>query len=323
MQTAFTYESQNLVKLGVCNTAAMIEPISPCYSPPYYSVHHPSHYMYFPISARSREFFVACMACVVIFFKAIPRVRAFLIFSLDGDFGFQTIRDDFTHHGESRRCAGKGAAEIMFCTAAKGVDRAWRTVTRILQRHIETLKIPSRVILPLWPNQFSICNPLSQIYHSVLILSEYHVTIGLLYLTFSTRFQLRKNMVSFSTIKHRESQVELKECEEEKHIDNSDHATPASSEHYSQGWNLVFTIFPLCLSTLLVTIDNTIIAVAISMIASTFKALNEVAWYGSASLLSVTALQLTYGKVYKYFDVKFIYLLSIAVFEDKLILETT
>lgn len=48
-----------------------------------------------------------------------------------------------------------------------------------------------------------------------------------------------------------------------------------------------------------------------------FKHLNDIAWYGSAYLLAVTAFQPTPGSFYRYFNVKAVYLKSIFTFEGK------
>lgn len=71
------------------------------------------------------------------------------------------------------------------------------------------------------------------------------------------------------------------------------------------------------LGTMLVAIDNTIIGVAVPKITTEFKALDDIGWYSSAYLIAVTALQPTYGKVYKHFDVKIIYSAAIIVFESQ------
>ena len=73
----------------------------------------------------------------------------------------------------------------------------------------------------------------------------------------------------------------------------------------------------LLFGTLLVAIDNTIIGTVIPKISTVFKALDDVGWYGSAYLLTVTALQPTFGNFYKYFDIKLTYLISIVVFEGE------
>ncbi|KAI9796325.1 MAG: hypothetical protein M1835_004316 [Candelina submexicana] len=99
--------------------------------------------------------------------------------------------------------------------------------------------------------------------------------------------------------------------------DESPESSSSTGESFSKGWKLSLIIFSLCLGALLVALDNTIIAVAVPQIATTFKALDEVGWYGSGYLLTVTALQPTFGKIYKYFNVKLVYLISIILFEGK------
>lgn len=74
-------------------------------------------------------------------------------------------------------------------------------------------------------------------------------------------------------------------------------------------------ITALCLGTLLDAIDITIIGVAVPTISTEFNALDDVGWYGSAYLISLTALQPVFGVIYKFFDPKNIYLCSVLVFE--------
>ena len=101
---------------------------------------------------------------------------------------------------------------------------------------------------------------------------------------------------------------------------------PISQEHNfsheqtpnPSGWRLAIIITSLCLGTLLVAIDTSIIAVAIPKITTVFDSLDDVGWYGSAYLLSITALQPTVGTVYKYFDVKTTYLTSVIIFEGQI-----
>lgn len=86
------------------------------------------------------------------------------------------------------------------------------------------------------------------------------------------------------------------------------------SEYPTKGRRAVILLC-LILGTFLVAIDTTIISVAIPNISTDFKALDDVGWYGSAYLLTLTAFQPTMGKVYKMFSPKTAYLASMAVFE--------
>jgi MFS family permease len=48
---------------------------------------------------------------------------------------------------------------------------------------------------------------------------------------------------------------------------------------------------------------------------TSFHALSDLAWYSSAYVITLTALQPTFGKLYKVLDMKSLYLASITVFE--------
>jgi hypothetical protein len=92
---------------------------------------------------------------------------------------------------------------------------------------------------------------------------------------------------------------------------------PAAIGPYPSGWRLYIIILALLLGTLLVAIDNTVIGVAIPKITTDFKALDDVGWYGSAYLLTVTGFQPIFGNFYQSFHVKVVYLVSVMVFEGK------
>ncbi|KAL8753064.1 MAG: hypothetical protein Q9199_005309 [Rusavskia elegans] len=95
-----------------------------------------------------------------------------------------------------------------------------------------------------------------------------------------------------------------------EHHDESD-----TGDGHLSGWKLAITIVSLCLGTSLVAIDNNILAVAIPRISTDFRSLDDVGFYGSAYLLTVTALQPSFGSIYKFFDVKTVYLVSVILFE--------
>ncbi|KAJ4422224.1 hypothetical protein N0V82_003084 [Gnomoniopsis sp. IMI 355080] len=84
---------------------------------------------------------------------------------------------------------------------------------------------------------------------------------------------------------------------------------------YPQGLARVLIITCLCLSVFLVALDQTIIAPALGAITAQFDSTKDIGWYGSAYLLTSTALQPLYGKLYNNFAVKTIYLIAIFVFE--------
>ncbi|TEY56427.1 hypothetical protein BOTCAL_0225g00070 [Botryotinia calthae] len=85
--------------------------------------------------------------------------------------------------------------------------------------------------------------------------------------------------------------------------------------HYISGVPLALLTFGLCMATFTVALDNTIIATAIPKITSVFNSLDDVGWYGSSYLLTTTALQPSFGRIYTYFDVKWTYLFALVLFE--------
>jgi MFS family permease len=92
-------------------------------------------------------------------------------------------------------------------------------------------------------------------------------------------------------------------------------AIETEPEQYPQGIKLVLITVALILSIFLSALDSTIIATAIPKITDEFKSLDEVGWYASAFLLTNSAFQITWGKGYKFFDLKRTFLTAILIFE--------
>ncbi|KAI3395209.1 hypothetical protein diail_1635 [Diaporthe ilicicola] len=84
---------------------------------------------------------------------------------------------------------------------------------------------------------------------------------------------------------------------------------------YPKGPTRILILASLCLSVFLVALDQTIIAPALGAITAEFESVKDIGWYGSSYLLTTTALQPLYGKLYNSFSVKPVYLLAVFVFE--------
>jgi MFS family permease len=69
------------------------------------------------------------------------------------------------------------------------------------------------------------------------------------------------------------------------------------------------------LSVFCLALDNSIIATAIPRITDQFHALDDVGWYASSYLLTTCAFQLSYGKLYTFYPVKWVYLSALCLFE--------
>jgi MFS family permease len=75
------------------------------------------------------------------------------------------------------------------------------------------------------------------------------------------------------------------------------------------------TLFCNFLALFLVALDRTIISTAIPRITDEFQSLGDIGWYGSAYMLTTASSQLVFGRIYKFYDMKWTFLISIVIFE--------
>lgn len=90
---------------------------------------------------------------------------------------------------------------------------------------------------------------------------------------------------------------------------------PVESSQYPSLAKLIPILIAVMLSIFLVALDMTIVATAIPRITDQFQSLDDVGWYGSAFFLTIAAFQATWGKGYKYWPLKWTFMLSIFIFE--------
>ncbi|KAM0751612.1 MFS general substrate transporter [Meredithblackwellia eburnea MCA 4105] len=84
---------------------------------------------------------------------------------------------------------------------------------------------------------------------------------------------------------------------------------------YPSGIKLNLILMSMLLVNFLVALDQTIVAAAVPVIANDFHALSDVGWYGSAYLLTGTALQPLFGKAFAFFPKKWLFLACVTIFE--------
>ncbi|KAL8825030.1 MAG: hypothetical protein Q9191_004663 [Dirinaria sp. TL-2023a] len=87
---------------------------------------------------------------------------------------------------------------------------------------------------------------------------------------------------------------------------------------YPTGLNRILIMVSLMLGTTIMSLDTTIVSIAIPKISTQFHALDDVGWYGAAYLMTLTAITPVAANFYKYFDPKAVYLISIVIFEGLL-----
>lgn len=69
----------------------------------------------------------------------------------------------------------------------------------------------------------------------------------------------------------------------------------------------------LCL--FLAALDRTIITTAIPRITDQFHSLGDIGWYAAAYMLPGSISQLVYGRIYKFYDMKWVFLTTVILFE--------
>jgi hypothetical protein len=84
---------------------------------------------------------------------------------------------------------------------------------------------------------------------------------------------------------------------------------------YLEPNELAWVSFAFSLASFMIALDYSILATAVPKITSTFNSLEDVGWYGSAYMLTEMALQPTWGRAYLFFERKWLYLLTLFIFE--------
>ncbi|TDZ30931.1 Efflux pump aflT [Colletotrichum spinosum] len=88
-----------------------------------------------------------------------------------------------------------------------------------------------------------------------------------------------------------------------------------TAEVYPNGPSLAAITAGLFLAILCLGLDRSILATAIPKITTDFNSLPDVAWYGSAYLFTQCSFQLLFGKLYAEYNIKWIFLGALGVFE--------
>lgn len=73
-------------------------------------------------------------------------------------------------------------------------------------------------------------------------------------------------------------------------------------------------VVALLLGEFLIALDLTIVATAIPRITDDYKTIRDVGWYGSGYFLTFAAFQSAWGKVFKYFNMKYAFSTSVIIF---------
>lgn len=84
---------------------------------------------------------------------------------------------------------------------------------------------------------------------------------------------------------------------------------------YPSALPLTLTVIGICLSVFLISLDRNIITTAIPRITEQFHSYEDIGWYGSAYLLTASAFQPLYGRIYTTFSIKPSFLAALGIFQ--------
>ncbi|KAL2430113.1 MFS-type efflux pump MFS1 [Exophiala dermatitidis] len=113
-----------------------------------------------------------------------------------------------------------------------------------------------------------------------------------------------------------ESHPAVRPLETKKGLGEAAGPTPADDPtQYPGPLALASIVIGICLSVFIISLDRNIITTAIPDITARFHSYEDIGWYGSAYLLTASAFQPLYGRVYMSFETKSSFLLAQSVFE--------
>ncbi|GIZ45802.1 hypothetical protein CKM354_000895300 [Cercospora kikuchii] len=83
-----------------------------------------------------------------------------------------------------------------------------------------------------------------------------------------------------------------------------------TTQQYPGGWKLALAFAALILVLLVGGIDSTILATGVPTITDEFNSTDDIGWYLTAYRLAACAMQFPFGKLYKHFPTKYVFMTS-------------
>ncbi|PWN26016.1 MFS general substrate transporter [Jaminaea rosea] len=120
---------------------------------------------------------------------------------------------------------------------------------------------------------------------------------------------------------HDDTRVGSPTSEKEKKSPSSVAAAEGDKEQtqldveYPKGLKFALINLSVNLVVFLVALDQTIVSTAVPVITNEFNSFSDVGWYASAYLLTSTAFQPLFGRLYGSFSIKYVFLASFFIFE--------
>ncbi|KAF2680027.1 efflux pump antibiotic resistance protein [Lentithecium fluviatile CBS 122367] len=134
----------------------------------------------------------------------------------------------------------------------------------------------------------------------------------------STSFEHVSQSIAFLTTIEASTHETTKDPEEAANKEASSATSPdrrVERPTPEKSWGLALITLSLAFGTFLIALDTTIVGIAVPTITTQFHSLDDIAWYGSAYLVTLTALQPSFRRIYKLYNVKTTYLVYISISE--------
>ncbi|MCJ1416197.1 hypothetical protein MMC32_002532 [Xylographa parallela] len=116
-----------------------------------------------------------------------------------------------------------------------------------------------------------------------------------------------------------EKETDDRKLAEQDESETQSKENPARSTEDEETYPPFKVVLPIVLSLylaiFLVSVDRTIIGVAIPAISNEFDSFGDISWYEAAFLLTFAVTQLPMGKLFKYFSAKWTFIVIVALFE--------
>jgi MFS family permease len=90
-------------------------------------------------------------------------------------------------------------------------------------------------------------------------------------------------------------------------------STPTDFNPLAPSFILVIT--SVYLAFFLIALDRMIIATAVPAITNTFDSISDIGWYGSAYMLTCAIFNPLFGSIYRFYDTKWTFVVSVIIFE--------
>lgn len=100
-----------------------------------------------------------------------------------------------------------------------------------------------------------------------------------------------------------------------KEKSNNTTPSPDQTSRNLKGWKWIIVVIAILSSTFLFALDNTVVADVQAHIVLRFDSIGDIAWLSVAFIMAAVATNSLFGQLYSVFLPKWLYILSVVIFE--------